>query len=242
MRVYDSNENGGVMRRLILVGSLLLLICGSVPALPKIAVLKAIVEEGIDKSVVSLVTEKLAEELVSSKQYIVLDRTNIEQVLREKEFQASGLVKDAEVKRFGEYLGADLVVAIKVSRLSNTYLVNAKIIEVVTGAIAAQASDSQEGTAAVVVEIAERVGVRLLGGVPDNPVVKTTPSNQQSKVQSRTPAGVDSTNAIFVYITRTGEKYHRDGCRYLSESKIPISLKDAKARGYAPCSVCRPPG
>jgi competence protein ComEC len=46
---------------------------------------------------------------------------------------------------------------------------------------------------------------------------------------------------ITVYITKTGEKYHTSGCRYLSSSKIPISLKDAKARGYGPCSVCKPP-
>lgn len=38
----------------------------------------------------------------------------------------------------------------------------------------------------------------------------------------------------------TGAKYHADGCRYLSKSKIPITLKEAKAR-YTPCSVCRPP-
>ncbi len=44
-----------------------------------------------------------------------------------------------------------------------------------------------------------------------------------------------------VYITRTGRKYHRDGCRYLSHSRIPISLKDAQANGYTPCSVCNPP-
>ena len=43
-----------------------------------------------------------------------------------------------------------------------------------------------------------------------------------------------------VYITKTGKKYHRAGCRYLSHSKIPISLKEAKANGYTPCSVCRP--
>ncbi len=44
-----------------------------------------------------------------------------------------------------------------------------------------------------------------------------------------------------VYITETGECYHRGDCRYLSHSKIPISLKDAKAQGYRPCSVCNPP-
>lgn len=43
-----------------------------------------------------------------------------------------------------------------------------------------------------------------------------------------------------VYVTKTGECYHRGDCRYLSSSKIPISLKDAKAR-YRPCGVCDPP-
>jgi hypothetical protein len=44
-----------------------------------------------------------------------------------------------------------------------------------------------------------------------------------------------------VYATRTGKRYHRDGCRYLASSKIPMTLKDAKARGLTPCKVCRPP-
>lgn len=43
-----------------------------------------------------------------------------------------------------------------------------------------------------------------------------------------------------VYITRTGSKYHANGCRYLSRSKIPISKSSARARGYTPCSVCHP--
>ena len=45
---------------------------------------------------------------------------------------------------------------------------------------------------------------------------------------------------ITVYVTRTGQKYHRDGCRYLSRSKIAMSLKEA-AKRFTPCSVCRPP-
>lgn len=45
---------------------------------------------------------------------------------------------------------------------------------------------------------------------------------------------------VTVYITRTGSKYHRAGCRYLSKSMIPISLEEA-AISYGPCSVCNPP-
>lgn len=41
-----------------------------------------------------------------------------------------------------------------------------------------------------------------------------------------------------VYITKTGTKYHSSNCRYLSKSKIPISLKDAVAKGFTACSVC----
>jgi len=66
-----------------------------------------------------------------------------------------------------------------------------------------------------------------------NSTVDTTASETQ-----RTTA--TDTKGLTVYVTRTGEKYHRAGCRYLSRSQIPISLSDAKA-GYDACSVCNPP-
>lgn len=44
-----------------------------------------------------------------------------------------------------------------------------------------------------------------------------------------------------VYVTKTGEKYHRSGCQYLRKSKISISLQDAVSSGYEPCSKCNPP-
>jgi hypothetical protein len=50
------------------------------------------------------------------------------------------------------------------------------------------------------------------------------------------------TEEVTVYFTKTGTKYHREGCRHLSKSKRPMSLKDAKARDFTPCKVCKPPG
>jgi hypothetical protein len=43
-----------------------------------------------------------------------------------------------------------------------------------------------------------------------------------------------------VYVTKTGAKYHKAGCRSLSRSQIPMTLADASKR-YAPCSICKPP-
>lgn len=54
------------------------------------------------------------------------------------------------------------------------------------------------------------------------------------KTETKTENKVEQT----VYVTRTGKKYHRDGCRYL-KSKKPISLNKAKL-SYQPCKVCRP--
>lgn len=50
-----------------------------------------------------------------------------------------------------------------------------------------------------------------------------------------------ASGATIVYITATGACYHRGSCRYLSKSKIPITLAKAKAEGYRACKVCDPP-
>lgn len=56
-----------------------------------------------------------------------------------------------------------------------------------------------------------------------------------------TPEPVSEPVSTTVYITKTGSKYHVDGCQYLSKSQIAISLSDAKSQGYEPCKKCHPP-
>lgn len=79
---------------------------------------------------------------------------------------------------------------------------------------------------------------------PDQAVPKTqtrteSPSSVQPAPTNRVSTRTD-TNNITVYVTRTGECYHRGSCGYLRRSKIPMNLSDAK-RQYRACSRCRPP-
>lgn len=53
------------------------------------------------------------------------------------------------------------------------------------------------------------------------------------------PAQEKSNKNDIVYITNTGDRYHRAGCRFL-ESKAPINREDAINRGYTPCKTCKP--
>jgi hypothetical protein len=46
------------------------------------------------------------------------------------------------------------------------------------------------------------------------------------------------TKDCVVYVTRTGERYHRAGCRYLRYSSRAVGRREAIAAGYTPCRVC----
>ena len=74
------------------------------------------------------------------------------------------------------------------------------------------------------------VALLMLGAVFAAPPAQQPAPQQQGQAKEQ-----------IVYATKTGKKYHRATCQYLSKSKIPISLKDAKAQGLTTCSVCKPP-
>ena len=41
------------------------------------------------------------------------------------------------------------------------------------------------------------------------------------------------------YVTKTGNKYHLQNCRYLKHSKKEITLEKAKNLGYLFCNICK---
>jgi hypothetical protein len=67
-------------------------------------------------------------------------------------------------------------------------------------------------------------------GVVDSPI----------ELKARKSKTKSNPSADTVYITETGTKYHRAGCRSLRKSKIAISRADAIKQGYAACKICSP--
>ena len=64
----------------------------------------------------------------------------------------------------------------------------------------------------------------------------STTKNKSNKSTSNSSIDQNST----VYITKSGSKYHRNGCSSLRKSKISITKKEAIARGYGACKRCNP--
>jgi len=98
----------------------------------------------------------------------------------------------------------------------------------------------------VTLERLNRAGVKVYRTDKAGTIIAT--SNGKDISIDKSPSAYESDNSnnnnkntsVTVYITKTGTKYHRDGCKYLSKSKIAISLEQAK-KSYGPCSVCKPP-
>ncbi len=89
---------------------------------------------------------------------------------------------------------------------------------------------------------------KLQSEIAEYEVSKTTTSastdtedNRGNVSENNIISQQESTNNSYtVYITKTGSKYHRSGCRYLSKSQISIDKNDAISQGYSACSVCNP--
>lgn len=46
----------------------------------------------------------------------------------------------------------------------------------------------------------------------------------------------------YVYIMRTGKRYHRHSCRECGHhTHYKVTIKEARRRGRTPCLICRPP-
>lgn len=71
-------------------------------------------------------------------------------------------------------------------------------------------------------------------------VSQSSSSAESVATQNNTSDSQKETSSYTVYVTKTGSKYHRAGCRYLSQSQIAIDKEKAVAQGYSPCSVCNP--
>jgi hypothetical protein len=74
-------------------------------------------------------------------------------------------------------------------------------------------------------------GLALISFAAHRPAAEPRPLSQQTTEEG----------AILVFVAKTGDRYHLQGCRYLSSGGEAVTLDAAEQRGYVPCKVCNPP-
>lgn len=70
--------------------------------------------------------------------------------------------------------------------------------------------------------------------------VAQTQAQTEAQTQQQTQQQTQENSDPIVYITNSGSKYHRSGCRTLKSSKIEKHLSEVRGK-YGPCGICNPP-
>ena len=100
-----------------------------------IAVLPLKVSGGISEDEGTILTKKLTSELVKSGKYVVLDRSEMESILKEQGFQQAGCTTDACAIEVGQLLGVRKIILCSLGKLENIYSISIKIVDVESGEI-----------------------------------------------------------------------------------------------------------
>jgi TolB-like protein/TM2 domain-containing membrane protein YozV len=79
------------------------------------------------------IAENLRNALVQQQKFVVVERAQIQQALKELSFGSSGFVDGKQAVEIGRLVGAGVIVVGSVTKIGSTYTVNARFIDVKTG-------------------------------------------------------------------------------------------------------------
>ncbi len=158
------------MVRRLLFWSLLPLLVSAMSALAQqhqVPVLAVADFTGDNPSLCQAVTETVLTDLAKSRRLTLVERAQLRQAVSELRLQRSGLTEASEMARAGRVIGATHVVVGSVSVNEGRMILNARVLDVRTGALFAGAAENTEGWSdelfALAHDLANRLHHRLTG-------------------------------------------------------------------------------
>jgi len=88
---------------------------------------------GLTKNETISLSNRFRAEIVKTKMYIVLDRQQTEEILKEQKFQISGCINEQCAIEIGQLLGVQKIITGDIGRVGETYSINAIIVDIETG-------------------------------------------------------------------------------------------------------------
>lgn len=102
---------------------------------------------GVSRNDAAIISDRLREALVQSDQVRVLEREEMDRILKEQAFQQSGACDQSECAvKIGKLLSVDRMVVGTVGRIGELYTISARILDVGTGEVLFTASRDESGS------------------------------------------------------------------------------------------------
>ena len=100
---------------------------------------------GLDPGEAAILTQRLTTKLVSIGKYQVVERSNMDKILKEQKFQHSGCTDSECAVEIGQLLNTDFIVIGSVSKFGDTWALDARLIDVGKGNVLISAEYSKSG-------------------------------------------------------------------------------------------------
>lgn len=121
--------------------------------------------------------------ITNTNGYEGYDRTDLKEILGEQNFQRTGMVSDKDIKKIGEFTGAQYVLIAEATIDGNDMFITAKIIDVETARVLRNSNQLMGTSASEMQEGSQKVAADLLG------VAKVVNSPAKENVSKTIPAG-----------------------------------------------------
>ncbi len=158
---------------------------------------------GMEKA---MVRGELRKAIVNHTGFEAFTRGDIDQMLKEQDFQRTGNVSEADIHKLGEMSGADYICVSTLNKSADEFYLEAYLINVETGAISNPASQYGElvnGKLANMLPVCQALAQELLGTTTPvaQSVMTPTPNSPQRNVSS-IPAPTNN-----IPVTRSADEY-----------------------------------
>jgi len=100
---------------------------------------------GLSDTEAKVLTQRLTSKMIELSDYTVVERANIDKILKEQKFQHSGCTDSECAVEIGQLLNADITTIGTVSKFGNTYTIDARIINVESGEAIQSATFTHSG-------------------------------------------------------------------------------------------------
>jgi len=157
------------------------LFCAALPAFqdqrPSVAVLEPVGNTSVTQMNKMTAMGALQQYIINSRRYRVVDRSRIDQILKEHSFARNGLVDTTKVKEIGKMLQADIVCVAELRKEEGAFIAVCSLIDVESGEVSASAYELIESdTAADIRDAMNRAAMTMLGLMDSTPTRPATPS------------------------------------------------------------------
>lgn len=144
---------------------------------------------GISSDEALTLSDRLRNMIVQTGTFAVIERSQMNEILKEQGFQQSGCTSDECMVQMGQLMGVERIVAGSIGRVGDIYLLSLRMVDIQSGKIIAMVDEEVEGRIENILKYGIKNAItKLLGGkvpVSDVKVDATPASNTAVTVTAR---------------------------------------------------------